>query len=65
MSGKGGEIGRSIAASAPDSLFAQDLKAGVGGVIGLAAAGGIVAAVTVPALMKYMQHTKQPEAELH
>jgi type II secretory pathway pseudopilin PulG len=64
LSGEAAEIGRSIAKAAPGSPFAQDLKAGTGGILGLAVPVGLLAAVAVPAFMDYMKRSKKSEAEL-
>jgi len=64
LSGKAAEIGASIASAAPDSRFAQDLKAGPGGIVAVTAPLGILAAVAIPAFMDYMKRSKKTEAEL-
>jgi acetyl esterase/lipase len=45
LSGKGVEIGRSIASGAPSSPFAHDFRAGTAGVLGLGFATGLLAAI--------------------
>ena len=64
LSGKAAETGKSIAAAAPGSAFAQDFKAGPGGLLGLTAPVGILAAVAIPAFMDYMKRSKKTEASL-
>jgi hypothetical protein len=59
-SGKAADIARSIAAGAPGSPFAHDLKAGVAGMMGLAAPIGALASLAIPAFMDYMRRSQQP-----
>jgi type IV pilus assembly protein PilA len=54
----------SIAAAAPSSPFAEDAKAGVGGMALITAPVGILAAVAIPAYMDYMKRSKKTEAAL-
>jgi hypothetical protein len=53
-SGKATETARQIAATAPDSPFAGDFDAGQGGLMIPAAAIGLVTAVIVPAVNRYL-----------
>jgi type II secretory pathway pseudopilin PulG len=53
-----------IAAASPDSPFAQDLKAGVGGGYAFTPVVGILAAVAIPAFMDYTKRSKTTEAQL-
>jgi hypothetical protein len=64
IAGKAAGPAKSIADAAPDSPFAQDLKAGTGGVMALAAPFGIYAAVAIPAFMDYTKRSKKTEAAL-
>src|SRR5262249_3785067 len=64
ISGKAAEIGRSIASAAPGSPFAEDFKAGMDGMIGLAMPIGVLAGVAIPAFMDYMKRSKKTEAAL-
>jgi acetyl esterase/lipase len=65
LSGKGTELGKAIASAAPTSPFAQDFKAGPGGLVGVTAPIGIITAVAIPALMDSMKRTRHPQAEVH
>ena len=62
LSGRASRTSQAIAAAAPGSPFAQDLRAGTGGLICLAMPVGILAGVAVPAFMDYMKRSKQTEA---
>ncbi len=54
VTGKATEAGKQLASTAPTSLFAGDFDAGQGGLMIPAAAIGLVTAVIVPALARYV-----------
>lgn len=62
-SGEAGVVARSIAHDAPDSPFAQDVKAGAGGMLAVLPIG-VIPAIAVPAFMDYMRRSRRSEAEL-
>jgi type II secretory pathway pseudopilin PulG len=64
LNGKAGDRGKAIADAAPNSPFAADYRAGVGGVMIPTAVIGILAAVAIPAFLDYMKKSKKNEAEL-
>jgi type IV pilus assembly protein PilA len=64
LKGKGGEVGKAIADSAPKSPFAADYQAGASGLMAPTAVIGMLAAVAVPAFLDYMKKSKQSEASL-
>lgn len=61
LSGKAEEISASIAAGASGSPFAEDVRAGAGGMVGITVPIAILATVAVPAFMDYMNKSKQAE----
>jgi hypothetical protein len=54
ISGKATEQGKAIAAAAPSSPFASDFSAGQGGLMIPAAAMGLVTAIVIPAIARYV-----------
>jgi hypothetical protein len=58
-SGKAPEMSKSIANAAPTSAFAQDFKAGQGGLVGLGMSIGLIGSVANPALMDGMKGTRR------
>jgi hypothetical protein len=64
MSGKASATAREIAAASPQSPFAADYKAGLGGVMIPTATIGVLAAVAIPAFMDYTKKSKKTEASL-
>jgi hypothetical protein len=62
--GNAGPAAKAIAAAAPDSPFARDVRAGWAGVEVPAASVGMLAAIAVPAFMDYMKKSKRTEASL-
>lgn len=58
LSGKAAEVGSAIAAGAPNSLFAQDLKAGAGGLRSCLALSAFVAGFASPEIVKTMNAMK-------
>ncbi|HEY5922209.1 MAG TPA: hypothetical protein VIV11_11085 [Kofleriaceae bacterium] len=65
MQGQAAASAKQIASASPSSPFAQDFKAGLGGLMIPAAAVGMLAAVAIPAFMDYQKKAKRPEALLH
>lgn len=65
QSGKAAQIAASIARAAPNSPFAQDVKAGWSGFVGVAAPIGVIAGVAIPALADGIKRARRPEAEVH
>ncbi len=63
LSGKAAELGKSLASAAPNSPFAQDLKAGAGGMLAVTPLI-LLPSVGVPAFMDYMKRSKNTEASL-
>jgi type II secretory pathway pseudopilin PulG len=64
VQGKAAATAKQIAAAHPQSPFAADYKAGLGGMMAPAAAIGVLAAVAIPAFMDYMKKSKKTEASL-
>ncbi len=62
IEGKSAVIAKSIADGSPQSPFAADLAAGIGGVIALVGPIGVIAAVAVPLFFDSMKQVKQPAA---
>jgi len=58
VTGKAAGAAKEIANSAPNSPFAGDFKAGLGGVMIPAASVGILAAVAIPAFLDYQRKAK-------
>lgn len=61
LSGQAAEIAKSIAGAAPRSPFAQDQKAGAGGMLAVIPLI-VLPSVGIPAFMDYMKRSKKPEA---
>jgi type II secretory pathway pseudopilin PulG len=64
LSGKANQTGKAIADASPQSPFAADFKAGLGGVMGIAAIGGTLAALAVPAFIDYTRKARSSEASV-
>ena len=65
VSGKGVEIGKSIASAAPSSPFAQDFHAGAAGFVGLTTAISTIAGGVIPAWTDNMKRARYMPAEVH
>ena len=54
-----------LARKFPGTPFARDVQAGAGGVVAPMAVVGILAAVSIPAFMKYQKRSESIEAQVH
>jgi hypothetical protein len=54
-----------VAKKHPGSPFARDVEAGAGGLMSPVAVAGIIAAVSIPAFMKYKKKSESSEARAH
>ncbi len=64
LGGRTAEAAKAIAAAAPGSPFAADLRAGYGGMMLPVGLLGAMSAVAIPAFMDYMKKSKKTEAAL-
>lgn len=54
-----------VAKKHPGSPFARDVEAGAGGLMAPVAMAGVIAAVSIPAFLKYQKRSESVEARIH